>query len=51
MEELKKVYVKSTGSMVKKGDPVVKVYPKLITAGEEYLLAKKSYLEDSEKEG
>ena len=42
---VEKVYVKSTGSMVKKGDPVVKVYsPKLITAGEEYLLAKKSYL-------
>ena len=42
---VEKVYVKSTGSMVKKGDPVVEIYsPKLITAGEEYLLAKKSYL-------
>lgn len=41
---IEKVYVKSTGSMVKIGDPVVDLYsPKLITAGEEYLLAKKSY--------
>ena len=41
---VEKVYVKSTGSMIKKGDPVVDIYsPKLITAGEEYLIAKKSY--------
>jgi multidrug efflux pump subunit AcrA (membrane-fusion protein) len=41
---VEKVYVKSTGSMVQLGDPVVDIYsPKLITAGEEYLLAKQSY--------
>jgi len=42
---VEKVFIKSTGSMIKVGDPVVKLYsPKLITAGEEYLIAKKSYL-------
>lgn len=41
---VEKVYVKSTGSMVKLGDPVVDLYsPKLITSGEEYLLARKSF--------
>ena len=41
---VEKVYVKSTGSMVKVGDPVIDLYsPKLITAGEEYLLARQSY--------
>lgn len=41
---VEKVYVKSTGSLVSKGDPVIDLYsPKLITAGEEFLLAKKSY--------
>jgi hypothetical protein len=41
---VEKVYIKSTGSMIKKGDPVVDLYsPKLITAGEEFLIAKKSY--------
>ncbi len=40
---VEKVYVKSTGSFVKEGDPVVDIYsPKLITAGEEYLLARDS---------
>jgi membrane fusion protein, copper/silver efflux system len=41
---IEKVYVKSTGSTIKKGDPVVDLYsPRLITAGEEYLIAKKSF--------
>ncbi len=44
---VEKVYVRSTGSFVKKGDPIVDFYsPPLITAGEEYLLAKKSYESD-----
>lgn len=41
---VEKVYVKSTGSFVKAGDPVIDLYsPKLITAGEEYILARKTY--------
>ncbi len=41
---VEKVYVRSTGSFIKKGGPVVDLYsPKLITAGEEYLLARQSY--------
>jgi multidrug efflux pump subunit AcrA (membrane-fusion protein) len=48
---VEKVYVKSTGSMVKVGDPVIDLYsPKLITAGEEYLLARKSYAKSKSKE-
>ena len=48
---VEKVYVKSTGSMVKVGDPVIDLYsPKLITAGEEYLLARKSYVKSKTKE-
>lgn len=48
---VEKVYVKSTGSMVKVGDPVIDFYsPKLITAGEEYLLARKSYAKSKSKE-
>lgn len=48
---VEKVYVKSTGSMVKVGDPVIDLYsPKLITAGEEYLLARKSYTKSKTKE-
>lgn len=48
---VEKVYVKSTGSMVQIGDPVVDIYsPKLITAGEEYLLAKQSYSKSKSKE-
>lgn len=48
---VEKVYVKSTGSFVRKGDPVVDFYsPKLITAGEEYLLAKQSYKSTRSKE-
>jgi hypothetical protein len=48
---VEKVYVKSTGSFVKIGDPVLELYsPKLITAGEEYLIAKSSYLKSRAKE-
>lgn len=48
---VEKVYVKSTGSMVKVGDPVVDIYsPKLITAGEEYLLARESYSKSQSKD-
>lgn len=45
-----KVYIKSTGSYVKRGDPVVSLFsPKLITAGEEYIVAKKSYINSKSK--
>ena len=48
---VEKVHVKSTGSMVKIGDPVIDLYsPKLITAGEEYLLARQSYTKSKSKE-
>jgi hypothetical protein len=48
---VEKVYVKSTGSMVKVGDPVIDLYsPKLITAGEEYLLARKSFAKSKNKD-
>lgn len=48
---VEKVYVKSTGSLVKVGDPVIDLYsPKLITAGEEYLLARKSFEKSKTKE-
>lgn len=48
---VEKVYVKSTGSMVRVGDPVVDIYsPQLITAGEEYLLARQSYVKSKSKE-
>lgn len=41
---VEKVYIKSTGSLIKKGDPILELYsPKLITAGEEYLIARRSY--------
>lgn len=41
---VEKVFIKSTGSLIKVGDPVVQLYsPKLITAGEEYLIARKTY--------
>lgn len=47
---VEKVYIKSTGSFVKQGDPVLKIYsPKLITAGQEYLISRKSY-EENKKE-
>lgn len=41
---VEKVYIKSTGSYVKAGAPVLELYsPELITAGEEYLLARRSF--------
>ncbi|MDD0851742.1 efflux RND transporter periplasmic adaptor subunit [Halobacteriovorax sp. GB3] len=48
---VEKVYVKSTGSFIKAGDLVLELYsPKLIAAGEEYLLARKSYLKNKSNE-
>lgn len=48
---VEKVYIKSTGSFIRSGDPVVDLYsPKLITAGEEYLLAKQTYLKSRTRE-
>jgi hypothetical protein len=48
---VEKVYVRSTGSLVQIGDLVVDIYsPKLITAGEEYLLARESYTKNKSKE-
>jgi len=42
---VEEVLVQSTGSLIKKGDAVVKLYsPKLLTGGEEYLIARKNYL-------
>ena len=39
---VEKVYIKSTGSKVKRGDAVLDLYsPALITAGEEYLVARR----------
>ena len=41
---VEKVYVKSTGSSVQVGDPIIDLYsPRLITAGQEYLVARQSY--------
>jgi len=48
---IEKVYVVSTGSFVKSGDPVLDLYsPKLITAGEEYIIARKSAQNSNSKE-
>jgi len=48
---VEKVFVKSTGSLVGRGDPVLEIYsPKLITAGEEYILSKKTYLKHKTQE-
>lgn len=45
------VFIKSTGSLVKEGQAVLELYsPKLITAGEEYIIARKSYLKNQNKE-
>lgn len=41
---VEKVYIKSTGSKVKRGDAVLDLYsPALITAGEEYLVARRGF--------
>lgn len=38
------VFVQSTGSLIKKDDPVLKLYsPRLLTGGEEYLIARRNY--------
>ena len=48
---VEQVLVRSTGSFIKKGDPVVRVYsPKLITTGQEYIISRKSYLESRKSE-
>lgn len=48
---VEKVYVKSTGSFISLGDPVIDLYsPQLITAGEEYLIAIRSYQKDKSKD-
>lgn len=48
---VEKVYVRSTGVFVKQDDPVVDIYsPKLITAGEEYLLAYRNYQESQSQQ-
>lgn len=48
---VEKTYVKSTGSFIQKDDPVVDLYsPRLITAGEEYLIARRSFLKNKTKE-
>lgn len=47
---VEKVYIDSTGSFVKEGDPVVDLYsPELITGGEEYLLARKNFQKSPNK--
>ena len=47
---IEKVYIKSTGSVIQRGDPVVDFYsPELITAGEEYLVARRSYQKSGNK--
>ena len=41
---VEKVYVESTGSFIQVGNPVIDFYsPQLITSGQEYLIARKSY--------
>ncbi|MBK26982.1 MAG: efflux transporter periplasmic adaptor subunit [Halobacteriovorax sp.] len=48
---IEKVYVKSTGSFISLGEPVIDLYsPQLITAGEEYLIARKSFEKDGTAE-
>lgn len=38
------VLIQSTGSLIKKGDAVIKLYsPRLLTGGEEYLIARRNY--------
>lgn len=45
---VEKVFVQSTGTLIQKGDPVLALYsPELITAGEEYILARKNASRES----
>lgn len=47
---VEKVFIKSTGSSVTFGEAVLEFYsPKLITAGEEYLIARRSYDKNQSK--
>ena len=49
---VEKVYIKSTGSKVRRGAAVLDLYsPALITAGEEYLVAHRSVQQSSRPEG
>ena len=46
---VEKVFVRSMGSFIQKGDPVVQFYsPKLISAGQEYIVSRKSYEESKQ---
>jgi hypothetical protein len=48
---VEKVFVRSTGSFISIGDPVLQIYsPKLITAGEEYILTRKSFVKNKNSE-
>lgn len=48
---VEEVLVKSTGSFIKKGDAVLKLYsPKLITTGEEYIISRQSYNRTKKKD-
>lgn len=41
---VEEVFVQSKGALIRRGDPVLKLYsPKLITGGEEYLISRKNY--------
>ncbi len=48
---VEKVFIKSTGSLIKVNDPVINIYsPKLITGGEEYLIARRTFERTKTKE-
>jgi multidrug efflux pump subunit AcrA (membrane-fusion protein) len=48
---IEKVYVKSTGELIKANQLVLELYsPRLITGGEEYILARKSFKENGSQE-
>ncbi len=48
---VERVFIKSEGSYVQKDDPVLSYYsPKLITGGEEYILARKTYISKRTRE-
>lgn len=48
---VEKVYVKSSGISIKKNDPLIEIYsPQLITGGEEYIVARRSYQKNGGKE-
>lgn len=47
---VEKIYIKSTGSLIKKNSPILQLYsPRLITAGEEYLIARNNYQKTKNK--